>query len=73
MVSWGLGCGSSVPGVYADVQRQKKAILVIGHEKDFVYLHGICLFGISSSAFRLSSWIESEITRENLRRGTKSG
>ena len=42
-------------------------------KKDFVYLHGIWLFGISSLVFRLSSWIESEITRENLRRGTKSG
>jgi len=41
VVSWGLGCGSTVPGVYADVQR-------------------------------LSPWIESEITRENLRQGTKS-
>ena len=52
---------------------KEKAILVVGHKKDFVYLHGIWLFGISSLAFRLSSWIESEITRENLRRGTKSG
>merc|ERR1712130_8101 len=40
VVSWGLGRGSTVPGVYADVQR-------------------------------LSPWIDSEITRENLRRGNK--
>ena len=29
------------------------------------------LFPLSLSSFRLSPWIESEITRENLRRGTK--
>ena len=77
VLRWEWSAGAWVVAVQFQESMQmskgkEKAILIIGHKKDFV----ICtawLIGISSLAFRLSSWIESEITRENLRRGTKSG